>query len=168
MLWTHKNISCMMLTYGMRQFAISHTGKNDRHLIYTGGHGKYSKNPYPLRNRIIPNKVTIKAPKPWRPSGSWSHGGCQGVNYEISQWVWVLAFISWPPMGMGITGCWEIVSPKTPFSHLFQHWSWENDQVIEAKKSGHAFRLKSAILLNHVSYSRECQNIEYTVKFSSR
>ena len=37
-----------------------------------------------------------------------------GINCAISQWVWVLVFIPWP-MGMGVTGCWEIAHILTSF-----------------------------------------------------
>ena len=46
---------------------------------------EYSKNPYPLGDRILPNETTTGVQKPWgqRSSGYWGPDGCRVRNYEI-------------------------------------------------------------------------------------
>ena len=76
----------------------------------------YSKNPYPLRIRIIlPNEIAVRVQEPQRdsPSDSWVPGCCQVGNYAISQWVWVLAFIQWPMRTM-VIWCWKLSHFPTP------------------------------------------------------
>ena len=55
-----------------------------------------SKNPYPLRNRIIPNEATAGTPETTQPAASWFLGpdSCLVGNYAICQWVWALAINS--------------------------------------------------------------------------
>ena len=48
-----------------------------------------------------------------RPSESWDPSCCWVGSYAISQWVCVLAFISWP-LKMRVTRCWEIAQSPTP------------------------------------------------------
>ena len=90
----------------------------------------YGKNPYPLRNCILPDEAAVRAQESrgCRPSGSWSPGTYWVGNYVISQWVCPLAFIPWP-MRMWVTGCWEIVHFPTPLFHWFKHRSLDNTAV---------------------------------------
>ena len=59
------------------------------------GHG-IKRESYPLRNLIIPNEGTIKAPGTTRPVTLWflDPGACCIGNYGISQWAWVHASLS--------------------------------------------------------------------------
>ncbi len=56
-----------------------------------------SKNAYPLRNNIIPNEATARAPETIWPVASWCLGSdsCLVGNNVIFQWVWVLAIRFW-------------------------------------------------------------------------
>ena len=61
-------------------------------------HGSWdkNKNPYQLRNHIIPNKTSARVPGTIRPAASWflSPNSWLVGNYAISQWVSVLAIMS--------------------------------------------------------------------------
>ena len=50
-----------------------------------------SKNPYPLRYRIIPDLATARAPGTMKSTALLflGHDSCLIGNYAISQWVWV-------------------------------------------------------------------------------
>ena len=86
----------------------------------------YNKNSYPLRNRILPNKVTIGAqePRDHRPSGSW------GPNWELCDFSMGMGSCFYP-MYHRSEGHWLLGNhtfPNTPFLHRFWHWSWDENE----------------------------------------
>ncbi len=65
-----------------------HVGK-DEHLFVIpafDSQGSYTKNPYQLRNDIIPNEANVGAQRTTKPQAKWFLvlGGCQVGNYVIS------------------------------------------------------------------------------------
>ena len=86
---TNVKISGEMGCWEMRDFPIP----SDPH-----AHGSWDihKNPYPLRNCIIPNLATVGAPGTKRPVASWFPGPDSFLigNYVISQWAWLLAILT--------------------------------------------------------------------------
>ena len=54
-----------------------------------------SKNPYPLRNHIIPDLTTGVAPTTTWPAALWllCPISCLVGNYAMSQWEWILAIV---------------------------------------------------------------------------
>ena len=99
---------------------IMQAGDRSKNTFHPGWHSvDNSKNPYPLRNRLIANEATARADKPWRctPSGSLGPSGCWFGNYTISLWVWVHVFISWP-MGIRSLGVGKSRNSQHPISPM--------------------------------------------------
>ncbi len=84
----------------------------------------HSKNPFLLRNCIIPNEATVRAQEAWgcKLSGSWSSSGCQVGNYAISRQVYGFLLLSHGPLEWGSLGVGK--------SHMAWNvsWLWDNSK----------------------------------------